>query len=445
MKTRIAFTLTIIVALVSAVAPGTSARELTIEQFLTLVEKESQDLKLAEQDVKAAGAEQRQATSAALPHVGAQAGYERDLRDTYMYLNLGALTGENQEARIVANYDNNYSAGVSLQQVLFNGQVFNGIKAARQYRRLTDLSFDATYQGVITGAKQAFRAAQLLKAVRDVARDAEQNALENYDNVKNAYDHGLASEFDMLQAEVRYKDAVPQTTAAQRDYEISLVTLKNLAGLPVDDDIEPAGKLEDYPGLPEPLGMEHILEARPDYQALQWEEKLRKTGVRAEQSAYLPTLAGVFAYGYSAQSNEWSFDRENNSLTVGVTLSMPIFMGGETRAKVQKARVELEKVRIRTEQSRRSIAREVKNSRLTMEEAYGRIDAAQATVRAAEKAYAIAETTARNGLTTQLQLKDSRVALDRASVAYYSAIYEYLSAQYEWERVIGKAQGAVTK
>ncbi len=440
MTKRIPLYIFLIVLLVcSGMAVPAQASECTVDQFLDLVEQHSKDIQLAREEVEAAKAEKREATSLALPHVNASAGYTRNLKDTYMYMDMSAMGGEGIE-RLPMSKNNNYSFGIAARQTVFSGQVFNAIKAAGQYQKLTDESYESAHQQIITLAKQGFYQGLLLKIVWDVARDAEQNALENFENAQHAFDNGLISEFELLQAEVRYRDAIPQTTQAQRNSEVALVNLKNLAGIPIDSEFDLVGDLETVLPLPGDIDRNTVLTKRPDFQALAWEEKLRGTGVRAEQSAYWPSVDGVLAYNYSAASDEWSLDEENNSVTVGLQLSIPIFQGGETRAKVRKARVELEKTRLRREKAELDIARELRNGRLHLDEAYRRISAARSAQTAAEKAFSIAEATVQSGLITQLQLKDSRVALDHATVGYYSAVYEYLVAHFEWQRITGTVE-----
>ena len=415
------------------------AVELDLKQFLDLVEKNSKDLKLAGEELKYAAANKKEALSGALPHVAAQAGYNRNLSDMYMYMDMGALSGEEDAGtrKFPITRKNEYSAGVVLSQTLFNGTVYNAVKAAKQYQKLSDFVYDASYLEIMTFSKKAFYQALLLKIVWEVSQASEQNAYDNYINVKKAFENGLASEFDLLQAEVRYKDIVPQTTAAERNYYIALINLKNLAGLSMDEEIVLDGGLDRYPELPSPTTMETILQNRPDFNAILWEKKLRETGVSAEKSAYLPTLTGSLSYVFSSQSDEWSFDEKNDSWIIGLTLSVPIFTGGATKARVQKAKIELDKSRLTIDRTRDNIERETVSVRLRLEEAYKRITSAEATLQAARKAFSIAEATS-PGLTTQLELKDSRVVLDQATTGYYAAVYEYLDAYFDWERNIGK-------
>lgn len=431
--------LSISLILLSALSLG--AKEYTLTEYLDLVERNSKELKLARQDLEIADATKAEAVSGALPHVSAQAGYTRNLSDMYMYMDMGALTDDESAgtSKFPITRNNEFSAYVTASQTLFSGAVYNAVRAARQYRKLSDFVYDASYQEIITSAKKAFHQALLLRVVLEVTQASQQNAYENYQDVSKAFDNGLASQFGLLQAEVRYKEMIPQTTEAERNYSIALINLKNLAGIPLEEEIGLAGNLDAYPDLPTMKPLDAVLESRPDFNALLWEEKLRATNVSAEKSAFLPTLTGSLSYVFSSQSDRWRFDEKNDNYTLGLTLSVPIFTGGATKAKVQKARIELDRTRISIDRARDMIELEQENIRLRLEEAYNRIASAKAALTAAQKAFDIAEATSKVGLSTQLELKDSRTMLDLATTGYYSAVYEYLDAYFDYEKSMGAA------
>ncbi len=412
---------------------GIWAESYTLDGFLKDVYDHSKQLKLAKEDLNYAGANKKEAVAGALPDIKASAGYNRNLNDTYLYVNLG---GEPSKLRI--NKNNEYSMNVTLDQTLFSGAVYNAIKAAKEYDRATEFMYEASEDEIISTAKKSFYQTLLLKEVYSVAKKSEQNAYDNFIEVQNGFASGLKSEFEKLQAEARYKELIPQTTQAERNYNIALLNLKNMAGIDPNKELSLVGELKDTPPMPDRIAFDSVLNRRPDYNAIIWEERLRATGVRAEQAGRFPTLDGFFSYNYSAQSDQFKLQEENNNYVVGLKLSLPLFTGGRTGANIQKAKIELNKTKINRAQAVDNIRTELANIRLRLHEAHSRIESAGSSLETAQKAFDIAEATTKAGLTTQLELKDSRTTLDRAQVNYYSAIYEYLDAYFDWEKSVGQ-------
>ena len=412
---------------------------LNLQQFLSLVEKHNKDIKLAEKEKSIAKANKKEAISTALPKIFAQADYKRNLKDYYMYADMSALMPDMDMgiSKFKVNRKNEYSFNAVLTQTLFSPTVGNALKAAKQYRKLTDFAYDAGYQTIISYAKKAFYQTLLLEKLWKVAKSAEKNAHENFLNVKLKFDNGVVSQFELLQAEVRWKTIIPETAKAKRNYELSLNNLKNWAGIQVQDEISLKGDFDKYPALPEIVPLETILTRRPDYNALLWEEKLRGTNVSAKRSAYFPTLTGSFIYFFDSKSDYFQLDERNVNYIAGINFSIPIFTGGYTGAQVQKAKIELDKTRIKIDKTKENIYNEIRNINLRLHEAYERINSAETILKTAKKAFHIAETTANSGLATQLELKDTRVAFDQARINYYAAIYDYLDAYFDWERANG--------
>jgi len=404
----------------------------TLSEFVDMVEANSRELKIAEKEIEKASAQKKQALSSALPNISAQAGYNRYLSDAYMYINMGEGT---QKMRI--NRTNEYEMNVGLRQTLFNLNVLNAIKVSGQYQRMIDYTYESNHLAIITNARKGFYQALLLKTIWEVTEKSQQNAYDNYLDVQKKYNTGLVSEFNLLQAEARWKDMIPHVSQAKMNYDLALISLKNLAGIPPEEEIELQGSLEEYPDMPSNVEFHTILEDRPDYNALIWQKKLMKTNINAERSGYFPSLSGNLVYSFTSQSDEWAFDDKNEIWIAGLTLSIPIFMGGGTRAKVKQATVEYQQTELDIDRTEDEIFKEIQSIRLRLNEASERINSARASMNTAEKAFRIAEVSARNGLATQLELKDARVVLDQAQVNYYSSIYQYLDAYFDWQNAIG--------
>jgi len=411
------------------------AKEYDLEGFLGLVKQNSKDLKLAEQELKMASARKKEAWATALPKIGAQGGYRRNLLKNLLFAEFNGVVQE-----IDLTFNNEYSFNASLTQPLFSFQIGNALTAAGQYESMTDYIYAASEDEIITYAKKGFHQALLLKKVWDIAAASEESAKDNYENIKDKFENGLVSEFEMLQAEVSWKNKIPETMEAKRNYDLLVANLKNFAGIPDDEDVLFTGSLETYPVKPEREPVETVLGIRPDFQARIWEKRLRETGMKSAKADYYPTLDGSFIYTFSALSNEWELDNRNNNFILGLSLNIPIYTGGYTGAQVQKAKVELQKSKINIDKSRDNISNELINIFLRLDEAEKRIQSAKGILNSAEKAFKIAKVSADNGLITQLELKDARIINDQANLNFYKAVYDYLEAYFDWEKATGRVE-----
>lgn len=410
-----------------------------IDQFLDLVEENSKDLRLAQKEREMADALYKEALSTALPKINAQGTYNRNLGKMFLYVDFPDFeTGAITRQKFQMSYNNDFAASVNLQQTLFSLQVGDALRAADQYEKFSEYLYDYSHETIVAIAKKGYYRALLLKKIWEVRGSAELNAQENYENVRNKYDNGLVSEMELLQAEVNWKNKSPETTQARRNYEMGMIMLKNFAGIPVETGIKLDGDLEFHPAMPDSMDFPSILEKRPDFNALLWEKNLRETNVRAQKSDFYPYLTGHFVYNYAASSDEFALDRENSSYFVGVTMHVPVYLGGYRSAQVQKARIDLNKSEIRMDKSRDDILQNVKNIRLRLREAYSRILSAGVTRETAMRAFKIAQTSSENGLATQLELKDARVQVEQAVLNYYVATYDYIDAYVDWELATGK-------
>lgn len=422
--------------------PGLQARAdstvYNLEAFLARVETHSKDLELAKKELDMAKVNKKEALSTALPKVQIEANYKRNLKDNFLYIDFPDFdTGEMTNQKFKINYKNEYGLSAVLNQTLFSFKVGTALRAAKEYKRLTDFVYHATHRTILNMAKKGFYQVLLLEKVWEVSRASEENARENYLNMKKRFDNGQVSQFHLLQSEVRWRNLMPDTTRAKRNYELALNSLKNLAGIPVEEKISLNGNFDRVPPMPEAVPLVSVLEQRPDFNALLWEEKLRGTGVKAEAGNRYPSLALNLIYNFNSLSDQFKLERQNKSYIVGLNLSVPLYTGGYREAQIQKAKIELEKTRIKIDKEKETIYKDIRNIRLRLEEARKRMVSAEKSLETAKKAFEIAEITAANGLATQLELKDARVLYDQATLNLYASTYDYLASYFDWQRAAG--------
>lgn len=414
------------------------ALEYDLDSYIDAVLKHNKDLQLAVHEKEIAKAQKKEALATALPKIGIEAGYTRNITDYYMYFDMGSIQPGAGIQKVPALRNNEFSSSLGIEQTLFSPTVGNALTASKQYQKLTDHAYEYAKQNVITGAKKVFYQCLLLEELKKVALASELNAKDNYENVRLKYENGQVSQFELLQSETRWKAAIPDRLQAERNLTLALNSFRNLAGISLNEPVKLKGTLAKAPELPQRKQTGAVLEYRPDYQMLEWESKLRETNVKASKLISQISLKGNLAYALSAASNEMKLDEKNDLLLAGVTLSVPLYLGGYQRAQVQKAKVEVAKTNVNISKKAEEINNEIENAFLRMKEARQRIELANATMKTAQKAFTIAETTTHEGLTTQLQLKDARFAQDQAQISYYMAIYDYLDAIFDYKLATGE-------
>ncbi len=393
-----------------------------LEEIIREAQDNNRDIQLARLEIKTASAETSAVYSRIIPHLNAGLGYNRNFIKSTTF---------------IGSYNNEYQLYAELNQTLFSFEVLRGIKAARYLKDLSAHMFESVRQGVIVQVKKDFYQVLLLKEIFEVVRNSEASSKENYDNMKDRYESGVVSEFDLLQAEVSWRNAIPQTLEARRDYDLALNNLKVLTGIPIDETLTLRGSMDSYPDIPGPISFEKAISRRPDYNVLVWEMKLWEMNILVQKSNYYPTLSATLNYSHAAASDQFRLENDSNNLVLGLALSIPIFSGGYTGAQVKKAEIELEKVSTRIAKLNESIEVELRNIELRMQEANIRIEAALKSVATARRAFEIAKTLVENKLATQIELNEIRVALDQAQVGYYSSVHDYLITYFDWELAVG--------
>jgi len=422
-----------------SLSPGfLNAIEYDLDTIINLAEERNKDIQLAQAELKTASALKLEAISSALPSFEVNAGYNRNFRENIFYFEAPDFqTGEIRTQSFKTSFNNEYRLNAVLSQTIFSFDVGTAIQAANYYNKYTNYQYDTQRQAVIATVKKAFYQALLAQKVLEVAKDSEGSAKENYENISIRYEAGAASEFDKLQSEVRWQNSMPNTIRAKRNFDIALNNLKSLVEIPITEEITLRGSIENYPPVPEELSFEEVIEQRPDYQSLQWEKKLQEKNVQVQYGNFLPSLEGSLTYAYTASSDKFKLERENDNVILGISLKVPIFSGGFNMAQVRKAKAEVEKVKTRIAKADDNIQIDLQNIRLRIQEANQRIMAARKSVNVAERTFELAQSQAESGIITQVELKENRVALDEAQLNYYTAIYDYLDAYFDWERATG--------
>lgn len=418
----------------------------SLEQYLKLVEENSKDLMLARYDRRLAENRKDQATAAVRPMIAGDISYSRNLLEISQSYPVGASPMADPDygfyplltQDVVVNKDNDYSMSFGIQQTIFDMNVFKALEASSKYIELTGSVYEATRQGILTGAKKVYFQTVLLEEVYEVKKATEQNAYEAWKDIQLKYQNDLASELNVLQAEVNWQMKIPETSQAARNRDLALSNLKHMAGISQEEKITLTDELIMLEETPAQINFGEILGSRPDYQALQIGSQLNGINISSKKAEFFPKLTASAGYGWKKSDNAFDLSEGINAVQAGVKLTIPVFYGGVRFSQLEQARIEAEKTQMEILKKHDEIQREVSNLNLLINESMDRIESAEVTLNTAEKAYSIVEISSKNGLAAPLDLKDALLNLEGARLNYYSAVYDYLDAYFSWQQAVGR-------
>jgi outer membrane protein TolC len=334
-----------------------------------------------------------------------------------------------------------YGAKVEAQYPLYTGnKIENGVDAAELQERAENENLRQTRNQLVFDIQQAFSGLLLAQQMVEVVDESYRTANAHYQQVQALYNEGLASNLDVLQIEAVLADLKPQRIKARNGVKKARLYLNNLLNIDLETRIEAEGELEYGPHelpLPEDLyamAMEH----RPEMRTLRLRKKMAREMVEiAEANAY-PTVALFANYSWDrGQEMPPNDDIWRDGYQAGISVSVPVFDGGETGGKVAEARAMLRQVNKGMEALELGIKTQVQDALLSLESARETVEAREASVRASQKNYDVARARYAVGLATNVDVMDAHSQLTRTKAERLQAVYDYNLAWINLKSALG--------
>ena len=363
---------------------------------------------------------------------------------TTVHSNRGAVTGGQGFSQQGGISGTSTGLNFTLRQLIYDGgKVIAQIHQARAnavaglgtYQRdLETLSFNVA-QAYYTAL--AAHAASALEA-QVVHQDEVQLAL-----VQAQLRAGVASRVDVATAELPVAQARVALVRAQGLEVSDLAAFANSMGLDADTAVQP---MNDTPSNPSQLlvrvqpydqSLTRALALRPDYQAAEYTVMASQYNVQVQRSGLFPSLNGTANYGTNSTSNNGGNFVPGNS--VGLTLSIPIFDQGVTRAQTEQATAQLDLAQAQLDQTRLGVQLAVRQALVGLISAQGQVQETQVELTQARTVLSATQAQYRAGVTTLPLLLNAQVNLTTAQTDQLSAIYNLREAEQTYVYALGES------
>ena len=425
-------------------ADTTSAPKLlTLEDALKVALSENASVQVADQEIERTGYARKGTYSSLFPQINGSASFQRTIKKQVMYMDfdLGGGAGASGSGFEVGRW-NTWSAGVNASMPLVNAQLWQSLRISDQDVELAVEKARSSRIETVGQVKQAFFACLLAREAFEVYKSAYENALENCNQIQRRYNAQKASELDLTRAKTTLANAIPNVYDAESSVILSLWRLKAVMGVSLDENIDVAGSLDDFAA--------HMLYDLHESSELSLENNstMRQLAIQAEQLANaikvqkyasLPTLSLSFNYSINAMTNDFKFSEYKWSpySFVGLSLSVPIFSGGQRLNAVRQAKVQARELDVQRTNTERQLKIAIRQYLNQMETAMKSLSSARSAAETAQKAYDIAAKSYDVGRSTLTDLNDAQYALTQSQLGVCQAIYSFVVAKAGLESTLG--------
>lgn len=367
--------------------------------------------------------------------------------------------------------DNTISAAAEVGLPLVVPAVWRSIKLTKvQMENAVELA-RASRIDMVNAVKKAYYNILLAEQSLAVLRSSEATVSKTVEDTRVQYEHGLASEYNLLTAEVQLSNLQPSIIQTANSIDIAKRLLKMYLSLPENIDIALVGTLDDFRDAILNGGEELSTDVSENstLKQLDIQAELLNQNLKLTQTSRMPTLAAFGQFAYSgndmqrldfsammgggaaggatggtgsagtAETVKKSFYWQH-PISVGVSLSVPIFSGFKNTNKVRQVRNQIRQLEMQREYVAKSTDVQVRTSINNLLTAREKMFANEKTVAQAQKAYDISNTRYKAGAGTILELNTAELSLTQAKLNYSQAIYDYISAKADYDQIVGKEE-----
>jgi outer membrane protein len=406
------------------------AIELALRQnpfFMATREKEAQARSLV-----------RESVSRFLPTLNAQG--QDTLDEKLFVLEFPSFIPGEPPQRISIDFTKNYQMSLAFSLPLFaGGRLVSGYKQANYSLQASRETVRLSEQETIFDVKRSFYGYLLAQEFSAAAQEALDLAEKFRANVKNLYEVGMASRFDLLRSEVQVANLKPQAIKARNSVDVAELGLKTIVGIDLETPIAVKGELAAPPLDTETGGaIEQALGQRPELRQIDYQRQMAGEMLKIARGAALPTLAIGGNYSFWADGLNFRKGAWQNFYAINLSLTIPLFNGFESRARIGQSKAVIRELEWTRKGLSDMIAFEVRQAVLNYTQARETLLSQEQNVGQAREAVRIAELNYAEGLATNLDVSTAQVALSQARTNYSQALYDCVISQAQLEKAVGR-------
>ena len=335
------------------------------------------------------------------------------------------------------------TAGVNLNQAIFDMAVFTGLKAAKTTREFYQINAQLTEEEVIERVANNYYQVFVYREQLEVVNRNLENTSKIRDIIKGQFDNGLARKIDLDRMTVNLNNISTQRQQLVNAVALQENALKFYMGMPIETPIKLAE--EEFEVTPVALTSAPDVTQRTEFQLLRKQGELLELQRKSIVAEYYPRLSLTAGYNYFGTGNEFPwFGKPADGVywtdfsSIAANLSIPIFNGFGTRARVRQANIDLQEVQEDIKDAQLSLSLAFENARTQINNSLATIGSQRENATLAQEVLDNTQNNYQNGLASLTDLLDAENALIQAQNNYTAALLDYKLAEIQLIKAKGQ-------
>lgn len=335
------------------------------------------------------------------------------------------------------------SLTTTVEQMIFNGSYFVGLKAAKTLKELTDYDKEKAELDVIEAVKKAYFTV-LVNEERSRLVAANRERLEQLlEETTALFEEGFVEKLDVSRIRVQLNNLQTDFDKATTATEVSKYLLKIQMGMPLELELVLEESLQEYSN--DDNGFYSTLEAemlnRVEISQLEKNIELATLDLKNNQVQYIPNFSAFGTYqrvtGAQDFGNVFQADRWFSTSFVGLRLTIPIFDGLRKSYVIQSNRLQIKQLENAKFNTIQNIKLEEYQAKATLKNSLKALEVQKENRVLAKEVFDMTNIKYQEGVGSNLEVVEADAALKEAETNYYAALYDALIAKVDLEKALG--------
>jgi outer membrane protein len=337
----------------------------------------------------------------------------------------------------------NINAGLSVNQLLFEPQVFVGLQARKALLESSGLQIKVAEDKVREVVYKSYYAVLISQKQLGFVQESIKRLEKLSSDMNEMFKNGFVERLDIDKTTVSLNNTKTIESQLRNAIIIGYAVLKMNLGLAQADSLVLKETLTpDY--IKEGILEENFkYEDRNEIKLLNNAVKLQGYDVRRYKLSYYPTVSAFYNFqkngqrraNENGQNQPWFWYNTN---LIGLSVNVPIFDGFQKKYKIRQSQFTLEKTQNTLEQTIKGIDLEKTVAKNTLNNAILTMDSQEKNMELAERVYNTVKKKYEQGVGSSFETLQADTDLQQAQSNYFKALYDAIVAKISYQKALGK-------